>query len=169
MAILDIDWENIDKLKRGDLQRLCKELNLPIKGTSKNTELLEALKQYRDLHQAEINNRNSKTNSQLEKEDQEADELQSNQNIDSGENETIEENVSNEPIITTNININKEKEESKTVQIEDQQNKSNNDTTDKMVVDEQPNQSQNIEPMEQEVSIKEKKSNKRKSSEYRKT
>eukprot|EP01132_Coremiostelium_polycephalum_P005614 gene5614-6986_t len=45
---VDIDWSSIDRLKRSDLQRLCKELSLPIKATSKNADIIEALKKYKE-------------------------------------------------------------------------------------------------------------------------
>ncbi|KAF2073377.1 hypothetical protein CYY_005322 [Polysphondylium violaceum] len=42
-----IDWNAIESLKRNELQKLCKELKIEIKGTSKNADLIDALLAYK--------------------------------------------------------------------------------------------------------------------------
>ncbi|EGC29185.1 hypothetical protein DICPUDRAFT_96005 [Dictyostelium purpureum] len=60
---VEIEWDSLEKLKRNDLQRLCKELKLNIKGTSKNSDLIDALLNYKNTLSNTNNNNDNNNNS----------------------------------------------------------------------------------------------------------
>jgi coiled-coil domain-containing protein 12 len=45
---MDIDWDRLDSIDRRDLQKLCKELKLSVKGNAKNEVLRAALREWHE-------------------------------------------------------------------------------------------------------------------------
>ncbi|EFA75691.1 mRNA splicing factor [Heterostelium album PN500] len=96
-AVEDIDWNALDKLKRNDLQRLCKEFSLPIKATSKNLEIIDALKSFK----AEYDSKQKVIQEQEKKKQSTVDD-----NVNSKINDSIESTVQQADVEMTNNNEN---------------------------------------------------------------
>ncbi|EGG20410.1 mRNA splicing factor [Cavenderia fasciculata] len=114
----DIDWNALDKLKRADLQRLCKEFSLPLKATSKNAEILEALRSFKKDYDEKKEQQLKEEQEKKKNDQQDIKNIVNNNSSSSSSNDTTTTTTTS--TTTTNVNEEKEEEESKMDDKEDE-------------------------------------------------